>query len=254
VWLHEIYRREVQCGLTKDTAGPFGARGLLLGTLAGGSPYFVVREGFEVPFRTRVFVDFWNFQLSWNDHMPQSRQCDWPRLPALFVAQAGTAIKAAGIAETLNLEETRVYASYNPARSVEANLKKWLSDFLDRQAGFRVFTTERKDKRATFYCRSCKTEFTECPCCGEPLVRAREKGVDAAIVTDVLSLAWEQAFDVAVLVSSDVDMIPCVERLQEKGIKVINASWPGRGHDLARTCWASFDITSIANDLVRPST
>ncbi|MEA3375427.1 MAG: NYN domain-containing protein [Chloroflexota bacterium] len=206
-----------------------------------------------MPYRVRLFIDFWNYQLTWNHHMSQDRQCDWPRLPAAFVAQAQTSITNAGIAETLSLEETRVYASYNPARSQDAGLKNWLSNFLDRQPSFRVFTTERRDKPVTVYCRECESEFTECPSCGKPLIRAREKGVDTAIVTDLLSLAWEGAFEVAILVSSDADMIPCVERVQEKGFKVINASWPGRGHHLAKACWASFDITSVAGSLVRPT-
>jgi len=202
-------------------------------------------------YRVRLFIDFWNFQLTWNYHMSQDTQCDWPRLPACFVAQAQTSITSAGIAETLSLEETRVYASYNPARSQDARLKNWLSNFLDRQPSFRVFTTERKDKPAKFYCRECGHEFALCPSCAKPLVRAREKGVDAAMVTDVLSLAWEGAFDLAILVSSDADMIPCVERVQEKGFKVVNASWPDRGHDLAKACWASFNIMTVANRMAR---
>lgn len=200
--------------------------------------------------RVRVFVDYWNLQLQWNHHLT-SAKCDWPRLPARFVAEAQTAIGQAGIDETLKLEETRVYASYNPSRLQDTALRGWLSNYLDRQPSFRVFTKERKDQPASFYCRQCASKFTECPQCNKPLVRSREKGVDTAIVTDVLSLAWEGAFDVAILVSSDADMIPCVERVQEKGLKVINATWPRRGLDLAKACWASFDIMAIADDLVR---
>jgi hypothetical protein len=204
-----------------------------------------------MPYRVRLFIDFWNYQLSWNDHAAPMAQCDWPRLPSAFIAQAQTAMTNAGIAETLSLEETRVYASYNPSRPQDTGLRGWLCNFLDRQASFRVFTTERRDKAAKFYCRECETEFTQCPSCDQPLVSAREKGVDAAIVTDLLSLAWEGAFDVAILVTSDADMIPCVERVQEKGFKVINATWPHRGHDLAAACWASFDIMPLTNGLVR---
>lgn len=205
-----------------------------------------------MPYRVRIFVDFWNFQLAWNSHMSASRQCDWSRLPARLITEAQTTMAKGGVAETLGLEETRVYASYNPARAQEVKLRNWLSNFLDRQPSFRVFAAERKDKPTTFYCRERETEFDACPSCAQPLVRAREKGVDAAIVTDMLSLAWENAFEVAIVVSSDADMIPCVERVQEKGFKVVNATWPGRGHDLARACWASFDILSIAPSLIRP--
>jgi uncharacterized LabA/DUF88 family protein len=205
-----------------------------------------------VAYRVRLFVDFWNFQLQWNEHLSSEQQCDWPRLPARFVAQAQTAITDAGIEGALQLEETRVYASYNPARAEDTRLQGWLSNFLDRQASFRVFSTERKDKPARVHCRACDRDFDACPSCSAPLVRSREKGVDTAIVTDLLSLAWEGAFDVAVLVSSDADMIPCVHRVQEKGFKVINATWPIRGQALAQACWASFGIMPVAPGLVRP--
>lgn len=202
-------------------------------------------------YRVRLFIDFWNYQLQWNEYSPADAQCDWPRLPARFVAQAQAAISNAGIADALQLEETRVYASYNPDRAEDTKLKGWLSNFLDRQASFRVFTAERKDKPARIHCRACHADMEVCPTCARPLVRSREKGVDTAIVTDLLSLAWEGAFDVAVLVSSDADMIPCVERVQEKGFKVINATWPVRGQDLAKACWASFSIMSVVGDLAR---
>lgn len=219
--------------------------------ISNWDPRIAFRGCCLVVYRVRLFVDFWNFQLQWNDYLTAAVRCDWQKLPARFVAQAQTAISRAGIDAVLQLEETRVYASYNPARAEDMRLKGWLSNFLDRQPSFRVFTAERKDKPAKVHCRECNRDFDACPACSVPLVRSREKGVDTAIVTDLLSLAWEGAFDVAVLVSSDADMIPCVERVQEKGFKIINAAWPARGHDLAKTCWASFDIASVAKDLCR---
>ena len=75
--------------------------------------------------------------------------------------------------------------------------------------------------------------------------------MDAAILTDMFSLAWEQAYEVAILVSSDADMVPAVEKIQDKGLKVINATWSGWGHQLAKTCWASFDIDPLIIQLSR---
>lgn len=205
-------------------------------------------------YRIRIFIDFWNFQLSWNDHLTSQKQCDWPRLPAHLLDLTRQALASAGITEALSLEETRVYASYNPDTAADAKLRDWLSNFLDRQPSFRVFSFQRKDKPAGFYCRECQTQFATCPSCHQPLIRSREKGVDTAIVTDLLSLAWENAYDLAILVTSDADMIPCVERVQEKGFKVVNAAWPRRGLDLAKVCWASLDLLKSAPGLVRART
>ncbi len=58
----------------------------------------------------------------------------------------------------------------------------------------------------------------------------------------LLSLAGESAFDAAILVSSDTDYLPAVEWLQARGFKVINATWANHGHELARACWASFEL------------
>lgn len=69
-----------------------------------------------------------------------------------------------------------------------------------------------------------------------------EKGVDTRIVTDMMSLAWNGAYDVAVLVSADRDFIPVAEELQSRGIKVIHGKIGKAGMDLAAHCWADFDL------------
>lgn len=68
------------------------------------------------------------------------------------------------------------------------------------------------------------------------MTRTLEKGVDTAIVTDMLKLAWKGVLDVAILVSADRDFIPAVDVLSAKGYKVINAHFPPGGMNLARTC------------------
>lgn len=50
--------------------------------------------------------------------------------------------------------------------------------------------------------------------------RRKEKGVDVALATDLLSMAWEDAFDVAVLVSGDGDYVRAVSKVLSKGKNV----------------------------------
>ena len=54
-------------------------------------------------------------------------------------------------------------------------------------------------------CQSCHRPVGTCGHCGVPLSLTEEKGVDVAIATDMIKLAWEDAYDWAVLVSSDRD-------------------------------------------------
>lgn len=199
--------------------------------------------------RTRVFVDFWNFQLTWNERSG-SENCDWQRLPAALVGEAERVMAPAGLG-SLSLEETRVYAGYEAGR--EQKLKNWLNNFLDRQPGVRVFTSERHWRQQGVFCRACRHTIETCPTCNAPFGKAAEKTVDARIVTDLIGLAWEGAYDVAILVSSDKDFVPAVEHLQAKNYKVINATWRSRGHELAKVCWASVELDGLISTLIRGS-
>jgi hypothetical protein len=198
--------------------------------------------------RVRVFIDFWNFQLNWNDHM-DPQKCDWRALPRAIVAQAALLLQPMGVVDPLILEETLLYASVDP--TTETALKGWLTNTIDRMPSYRVRLRERKPQPKTIRCRECGAEFSECAKCNARYTPRPEKGVDTAIVTDLLSLAFQQSYDLAILVSSDADFIPAVEYLQSVGNKVINAGWSNRGHDLKRASWASFDLERIAASLVR---
>lgn len=162
--------------------------------------------------KIRLFIDFWNFSLNWNQRA-QGSQCDWRNLPLQLTQQAQLVLAKAGLG-SLSLEETRVYASYETGK--DEKLKGWLNNFLDKQPGVRVFSVERHWKKHPTHCRACHADIYECPSCHAELGRAAEKAIDSRIVTDMLSLAWEGGFDVALLLSSDRDFIPAVDKLQAK--------------------------------------
>jgi uncharacterized LabA/DUF88 family protein len=68
----------------------------------------------------------------------------------------------------------------------------------------------------------------------------------------MIRLAWEEAYDLAVLATSDADLIPAVEFLRVKARKVIQAGFPPSGSDLAGKCWASFDVFPHRTEFTRP--
>lgn len=197
--------------------------------------------------RVRVFVDYWNFQLAWN--RSSGKGCDWRELPRVLVRRTGELFEAVGAEAGLSLERTTLYASVDP--DGDANLRRWLTSTVSRFPSYTVKVHDRRARRDSIYCRLCKVATDACPNCGEPYVRRPEKGVDSAIVTDLLWLAWEGAYDVAILVTSDAAFVPAVERVQERGVKVVNAAWRNRGHELQRACWASFAIEEIQEGLWR---
>lgn len=128
-------------------------------------------------YRTRVFIDFWNFQLNWNDRARASgAQIDWPIVPRVLLDEARKKLEVAGITDQLALEETLVYASYNP--DTEGKLRGWLASFLDRQPSFRVKVRERRAKPRKIHCSSCGHDNDSCQECQSPFTWAPEKGVD----------------------------------------------------------------------------
>jgi uncharacterized LabA/DUF88 family protein len=196
------------------------------------------------PLCTRIFVDFWNLQLTFNEHV-ESRKLDWKALSPILIAEASSILRT-----PLQFEGTNVYLSYNPKTAKGKNLHHWSLNVLDRFPGIRVIAKERKAKRAPT-CPNCHQRVSQCPHCSGQMIGTVEKGIDTAIVTDMISLAWEDAWEVAILVSSDPDFIPVVEFLTNKGRRVINAYFPPKGMHLARTCWASIDLRPHLDGLAR---
>lgn len=46
--------------------------------------------------RARVFIDFWNFQLGWNEATSKTKNCDWSILPRVLVRTTGELLATAG--------------------------------------------------------------------------------------------------------------------------------------------------------------
>lgn len=192
--------------------------------------------------RVRVFIDFWNFQLSVNRELAAKGtqySVDWRALGPWLAQEA--ALLVTGGQQPTSYEGMLVYLSYNPKQPKDAPLKQWATNTLDRFPGVQVTVMERKPKDPPD-CPVCHQAVTTCPHCSGSMAGTVEKGIDTAIVTDMIRLAWESSYDIAVLVSSDRDFIPAVEFLDSKGIKIVQAGFPPRGSDLAKRCWGSLDL------------
>ncbi len=195
--------------------------------------------------RARIFIDFWNLQLTIREHRGSAYRLDWYKLSPFLISEAESIL-----GDSLRFDGTRVYISYDPNSSKDRGLKNWASNVLDRMPGIKVVVKKRRPRGAPC-CPDCHGVIANCPLCGGKIKRTIEKGIDTAIATDMISLAWEEAWDLGILVSSDRDFIPVVEFLATKGRRVMNGYFPPKGMHLARTCWASIDIKSHLTDLSR---
>jgi hypothetical protein len=190
----------------------------------------------------RVFVDYWNFQLTLNEREAAFRKVDdfkfsidWFGLGKFLAEKAGTLVGASQI----DYGGCHIFASYN----TDQKFYNWMMTILNRQPGIIVKCIKRSPKSLK-RCSTCHQLITHCPHdgCKAPISGTMEKGVDTRIVTDMISFAWQDAYDVAVLASSDADLIPAVQFVQQKGKRVIQAGFPPLGVALATECWGSFDV------------
>jgi hypothetical protein len=199
--------------------------------------------------RVRVFVDYWNLQLTANERLGRDFTPDWRRIPRWLGVDA-VRLSIGDASLPLRLDGLNVYASYNPASAADRRFKGWATNFLDRVPGVRVLCKARKPRYAP-RCQACHRPIDVSPHCSASVAGTVEKGVDVAIATDMIRLAWEESYDYAVLVSSDADFAPAVEFLISKGRRVIHVGFPPKGMGLAKTCWASLNMAPFLASLER---
>ncbi len=193
--------------------------------------------------RARIFVDYWNFQLNWNERANEER-CDWLALPWALVRAAERTARV----PDLIYEGTHIYASVDPNNE---HLLNWLETFLERQPGFVVNLARLLRRHRPVRCSACGSENEACPECGEPFAMSTSKGLTTQIVVDLMALHTNNACDVPVIVSSDTELMPVIQYLTNHGVKVIHAGWREAGLDLARQAWASIELDHLIPELIR---
>jgi uncharacterized LabA/DUF88 family protein len=62
------------------------------------------------------------------------------------------------------------------------------------------------------------------------------KGDDVHLATDLIKGAYEDLYDVAIIVSGDADFVPAIKLAQKNGKKVINAFFPKSSSYQLRNC------------------
>lgn len=134
----------------------------------------------------------------------------------------------------------RLIQSYDPVSYAKQRR------FLSRLAQIPTFEFRpgRLVKRPVNYkCPKCKTEVNPPACtkCGLPLPNETfiEKGVDVFLATDMVSKAFDNLYDTAILVSRDGDFVPAVKEVRRLHKKVINVDVPrldGKPSFLSQIC------------------
>lgn len=199
--------------------------------------------------RIRIFVDFWNFSLSLR-RIDENFKIDWKSVASVLTSETASIV---GGAVPCSYEAMHVFGSYDPNKPNDAKFKHWFTNWLDKQPGVHVELLERQKKKNYAKCPHCQSEQKECKACGGDPRGTEEKGVDTRIGTEMISLAWSNGYEVAVLVSADRDFVPVADFLQTKGIKVVHAAFPPSGSQLSQRCWANFDVSKVMQKFQLPA-
>jgi hypothetical protein len=98
--------------------------------------------------------------------------------------------------------------------------------------------------RRTGVNRACWGCYKACTHCGRA---AREgwQGGDNPIADDLLDLGREDQYDWAVVVTTNLRLIPVVSYLQSHGRKIIHGCFSPVAMDLTQECWASIDLRPL---------
>ena len=199
--------------------------------------------------RVRVFVDFWNYELSMKGADPEFLT-DWRTVGPIL---ANEAAKIVGNPAIVEFQGINVYGSYDEKNPNDQKFRRWFTTVLDTFPGVHVSLVPRQKKASGPKCPRCHEVVHRCPACSSDMRGTEEKGVDTRIVTDIMSLAWADNYDVAVLVSADRDFVPVAEFLQTRGIKIIHGAFPPKGALLTQKCWASLNLPALRGAYRRPN-
>ncbi len=73
-----------------------------------------------------------------------------------------------------------------------------------------------------------------------------EKGVDVKLAIDMLSNAYNNNYDVAILISNDADFVPAIKEVQTLGKSVYNVAFPkSKSYHLSQICDKTIYIDDI---------
>lgn len=196
--------------------------------------------------RVRIFIDFWNFQLSWNEfHARRGNgqvRIPWsPQLPSVLVGRISPDAVYAG---------THVYASCSPGQMNDRKLRRFFN-VMDGFTGYDVLLKERAP-RSPSRCNNprCHRPIATCPHCSEPIHRTVEKGIDTALATDLIRHGLDGYYDRAILVAADADHVPAVEFLGDRGKQITHAWFRGQATELRNACWEHMHFDDMLSDLL----
>lgn len=201
-----------------------------------------------MPVKAMIFVDFWNYTINMKNH-DSSFKTDWYEMPWAISEAVISLLRVEK--SSFSYQGMFIAGSYDPHK--ETGLHKWAANTLVRVDGAKVdFKPRQKVQSGPCCIGPDHHEIEKCPICQESMLGTREKGVDAQIVIEMMKCAWENSYNVGIIISNDRDFVPAISHLTDKGIRFIHGRFSSYGgHELRKSCWGEIDMTEICSEFRR---
>ena len=168
--------------------------------------------------RTMVFIDFQNFDINMHSYYNKNSKLTLPKITYPKLAKELTAKVNL---DNVELVKTYIFA-YKPCNDLMKLPKyslfyNWLNGMKNKpyiEVIEESQVVRQIDKDIAIDITDPKTYITE------------EKGTDINIAVNMISKAYTNAYDVAILVSGDTDYLPVVKQLHNIGKIVVLATLP----------------------------
>jgi hypothetical protein len=207
--------------------------------------------------RVRVFINHLDFARAWqfehskltgtpltsaekNNVLLESKNIRWEMLPQAILEHLD---QMGYIDQTpKEMRAIDVYASADRANNEQrSEFETWLDEELDPLAGYQVHPFLRKKENKKL-----------CSHCEEPLDRSEfVKGLNTKVACDLLSHAVNDAYDIAVLIMDDEEIVPSVLSVQEIFDKqIIHIGAKGEGEALRSAAWGHITLEDLVSELI----
>lgn len=114
--------------------------------------------------------------------------------------------------------------------------------FFDKLRSLGITIVTKKLRYKSVICKHCNQADINVP---------YQKGVDVSLVTDVMSLAFEDAYDIAIIVTGDNDFLDAINYIKSKGKKVWIVSFRASlGDDIMRAADGIIKLDNLFNAIV----
>jgi hypothetical protein len=196
----------------------------------------------------RVFIDLLDLQSALPaaaapDSEGGAAEIDWRTFPWWLGTEAIRQAPAFAQAP-LEFLGAHIYVALDPGDPRRtASLRGWVREHLDGPPDVHVVLQEITQGPGE--CYACEPASTpNCHRCRNMTAGGVANVVDA-MATDLFRLTREDAFDVVLLVASDLALIPVVRFLEGRGKRVVHGAFPPRARDLSAACSAVVDLGAL---------